>query len=359
MHRELHDIPEFQVTAGKKVRCRMTLTITQIHDLFDQMTRRVDGRVQQNAWEQRLTVPSHIGEGSVTRTRIRPGMEIMITDITFKQDMKLRIQENCQLFELSYCVSGEINCEWNGKESHTVNQTGNVLFLEDVQVYEEKKAGIRNQLLEIRLTPNELLHYAGDLTEKRQMETWLNRHRGNIDRYPDTSAIQRCVSEMIHCTHQGTMKRLYMESKALEFIALFGEADEYGTVGGKMLLRRDDITILKQVHELVQSHFEQPLSIRELARRVGMNEFKLKKGFRELFGKTIFELVRQKRMEKALWHMEVERLNVGETAASVGYSNASNFTTTFRKHYGCSPSEYLRRIDQLNPERSKLRYGLE
>ncbi|MBP1989749.1 helix-turn-helix transcriptional regulator [Paenibacillus eucommiae] len=334
----------------------MTLNIwnMEIHDLFDQFTILVEGTVQQNKWEQRLTIPPHIGKGSVTRTRIRPGMEIMYTDITFEQDMKLHIQEACPLFELSYCVSGDIYCEWNGKESHTDIPTGNVLFLEDVQVYEEKKAGIRNKLVEVRLTPNELLHYAGDLTEKQQMGTWLTHHRGNIDRFPDTPAIQRCVSEMIHCKHQGTMKRLYMESKALEFIALFGESDGYGSVGGSMTLRHDDITKLKQVHQLVQIHFEQPLSIRELAKRVGMNEFKLKKGFRELFDMTIFELVRQKRMEKALWYMEVEHLNVGKTAVSVGYSNVSNFTTTFRKHYGCNPSEYLKRVDQLDFERSKL-----
>ncbi|MEK3769331.1 AraC family transcriptional regulator [Paenibacillus sp. FSL R5-0887] len=334
----------------------MTLNILnmEIHDLFDQFTERIEGHVEHNQWEQRLTIPSHIGKGSVTRTRIRPGMEIMYTDITYEQDMKLHIQEACPLFELSYNLSGEIYCEWNGKESYTDKQMGNVLFLEDVQVYEEKKAGVPNQLLEIRFAPSELLNYAGDLSETQQMETWLRHHRGNIDRYPDTAAIRKCVSEMIHCTYHGTLRRLYMESKALEFIALFGESDGYGSISDSMTLRHDDITNLKRVHELVQIHFEQPLSIRELAKRVGINEFKLKKGFRELFGMTIFELVRIKRMEKALWYMEVEGLNIGKTAVSVGYSNVSNFTTTFRKHYGCNPSEYLKRIEQQSLERNRL-----
>lgn len=236
----------------------------------------------------------------------------MLTDITFEQDMKLHIQEDCRLFELSYCVSGEINCDWSGKSSRTVAETGNVLFLEDVRVYEEKKAGVRNQLVEVRFTPDELLHYAEDDAEKQKMETWLRHHRGNIDQYPITPALQKCVSEMIHCAHLGSMKRLYMESKALELLALFGESDGYGAVGGSLLLRREDISKLELAHALVQQHLEQPLSIRELAKRIGMNEFKLKKGFRELFGITVFELVRQKRMEKALWYLEVARLNVGE-----------------------------------------------
>ncbi|MCY9517680.1 helix-turn-helix transcriptional regulator [Paenibacillus apiarius] len=324
--------------------------ITDIHDYFERFTELVNGQVHHHhgAWEQQLAIPEHIGKGSVGRVRIRPGMEIIISDITFKQDMKLRIQEACRLFELSYCVSGEIYCEWDGKESHTDKRTGNVLFLEDVQVYEEKKAGLRTQLLEIRLSPGELFRYAADAAEKHKMETWLQRHKGSIDRYPDSPAIQRCVSELMHCTYKGPMKRLYMESKAMEFIALFGEIEGLDVVGGNCFLRRDDIEQLNMARQLVLNHFEKPLSIRELSRLAGLNEFKLKKGFRELFGMTIFELVRKKRMEQALWHMEAERMNVGEAAVAVGYSNVSNFTATFRKHYGCNPSEYVKRIGQLD-----------
>lgn len=313
-----------------------------VHHLFDQFTEHLNGQVQQQDWEQHLTIPPHIGKGTVIRTRIRPGMEVVVTDITFEQDMKLRIQEACQLFELSYCLNGEIYCEWNGRESHTDKLTGNVLFFEDELVYEEKKAGIRNQLLEIRLSPQELFHYAGDITEKHRMEAWLKRYKGNIDRYHDTPAIHKCVSDLMNCTYNGAMKRLYMESKAMEFIALFGESDGYGIVGENHFLRRDDISKLNLARDLVVHHFEQPMSIQELSRKVRLNEFKLKKGFRELFGMTIFELVRKQRMEKALWYMEVERLNVGETAVAVGYSNVSNFTTNFRKHYGCNPGEYLK-----------------
>lgn len=95
---------------------KLTLNVTKIHDLFDQFTEMVEGHVQQRNWEQQLTIPSHIGKGNLIRTKIRPGMEIMLTDVTFKQDMKLHIQESCQLFELSYCVNGEIHCDWNGKK---------------------------------------------------------------------------------------------------------------------------------------------------------------------------------------------------------------------------------------------------
>ncbi|MCG7405962.1 AraC family transcriptional regulator [Paenibacillus sp. ACRRX] len=329
----------------------LDVIVTNIHDYFDQFTEVVNGQVQHTAWDQRLSIPSPVGNGSITRTRIRPGMEIVYADVTFQEDMKLRIQEACGIFELSYCVSGEIYCAWDGKESYTSKETSGVLCLEDVQVYEEKKAGIHHQLLEIRLEPSELFHYAGDVLEKHQIETWLQRHKGSIDRVPDSSAIQRCVSDLIHCTYTGTMKRLYMESKAMEYIALFGEIDGLEVTNPQLNLQRNDMDRLHDAKQLIVSHYEHPLSIRQLARLVGLNEFKLKKGFRERYGMTIFELVRRERMEKALWHMEVEQMNVGEAAVSVGYSNASNFTTMFRKHYGCNPSEYVRRMKQQDMKR--------
>ncbi|MFE6797149.1 helix-turn-helix transcriptional regulator [Paenibacillus chitinolyticus] len=330
----------------------MTLDIvnSEVHSLFDQFTDLIQGQSRLRTWEQHITIPHGIGQGSILRTRIRPGMEIVITDVTYAQDMKLRIQEACPLFELSYCLSGDVYCEWGGKESYTSHWTGNVLFFEDELVYEEKKAGVRNHMVEIRLSPQELFHYAADFTEKQRMESWLQRHKGNIDKYPNTPEIHRCVSDMLNCTYDGAMKRLYMESKAMELIALFGEVEGYEAEIGKTFLNRDDLAKLDQARELVIRHFEQPLSIRELARKVGLNEFKLKKGFRERFGMTVFELVRKQRMEKALYCMEVQRMNVGETAVSVGYSNFSNFAAAFHKMYGYNPSEYLKMLSHRDAE---------
>jgi hypothetical protein len=69
-----------------------------IHKYYDQFTTFIDGCMYPNDGEQNLTIPSHVGTGSMNRIRIRPGMEIVIADITFHEDMKLQIQEACPLF---------------------------------------------------------------------------------------------------------------------------------------------------------------------------------------------------------------------------------------------------------------------
>ncbi|MCM3290687.1 AraC family transcriptional regulator [Paenibacillus sp. MER 180] len=328
-----------------------------IHDYFERYSEMIHGDMKSSAWEQQMFLPPHIGTGSVTRMRVREGMEIMVTDVTYAEDMRLCIQEACRLFELSYCLSGEVYCEWSGKESYTEPQSGNVLLLEDVRVYEEKKAGMHHHMVEVRFSPDELYAYAVDAAEKQNMERLLHRHLGSIDTYSVTPDIHRCVTDMLQCDYQGKMKRLYMESKAIEFLALFGEADEIHDRTVKRNVRRDDIAKLHEAREIVMNNYEQPFSIRELSKLVGINEFKLKTGFRELFDTTVFELVRKQRIEKAIWHMEMEHLNVGEAAVAVGYSNVSNFTAAFRKHYGCNPSSFLKQLEQQDQVRRSSSNG--
>ncbi|TDL53814.1 AraC family transcriptional regulator [Paenibacillus dendritiformis] len=97
---------------------------------------------------------------------------------------------------------------------------------------------------------------------------------------------------------------------------------------------------------VVLNQFEQPLSIPQLAKTVGLSATKLKKSFRELFGVTIFDLVREQRLRKGAWLLETNQMKVCEAAIAVGYSNPSNFTSTFRKQYGCNPSEFLQQLKQ-------------
>ncbi|WP_088830747.1 MFS transporter [Paenibacillus tyrfis] len=81
------------------------VVVANIHDYFDRIAELVHGTVRTRSWEQQLSPPPHIGKGKITRMRIRPGMEIVVSDMTYERNMKLHIMEACRLFELSYCVS--------------------------------------------------------------------------------------------------------------------------------------------------------------------------------------------------------------------------------------------------------------
>lgn len=86
-----------------------------------------------------------------------------------------------------------------------------------------------------------------------------------------------------------------------------------------------------------------PPSLLELSRMVGLNDFKLKIGFKDHYGTTVFGYLRDMRMEHAMMLLLEGEANVTDAAARVGYANLSHFSEVFRKKYGINPSELLHR----------------
>jgi AraC-like DNA-binding protein len=101
---------------------------------------------------------------------------------------------------------------------------------------------------------------------------------------------------------------------------------------------RDKISLAREV--LIQ-HIGEPLTIRELSRKAAINECYLKKGFKEMYGTTIFDFFQSQRMEHAKYLLYEKGLTVTEVSASLGYSSISHFSTAFKKHTGLKPCELL------------------
>jgi AraC-like DNA-binding protein len=96
---------------------------------------------------------------------------------------------------------------------------------------------------------------------------------------------------------------------------------------------------LLQAKEILSNNLESPPSLSELSRQIGMNTFKLKKNFKDLFGVPVFKYLQNKRMSKAHQLLNQKELSVQEVAWEVGYSSLSSFSNAFTKKFGYRPSE--------------------
>jgi AraC family transcriptional regulator len=84
-------------------------------------------------------------------------------------------------------------------------------------------------------------------------------------------------------------------------------------------------------------------TIAELSKVVGLNQCKLKKGFKNMFGTSIYAHFQEVRMNRAM--RLLKNNNVTETVMVLGYSNISHFSTAFRKQFGVLPKEARREIE--------------
>jgi len=114
------------------------------------------------------------------------------------------------------------------------------------------------------------------------------------------------------------------------------------TVSCKFLENEADRDKIMLAREILIKQIGEPITIKELSRKVAINECYLKKGFKELFGTTVFDFYQSLRMEHAKFLLYEKGLTVTEVSLLLGYSSISHFSTAFKKHTGCKPCELLR-----------------
>jgi len=158
-----------------------------------------------------------------------------------------------------------------------------------------------------------------------------------------TAAMQMAAQHMLQCPYQGFTKRMYLESKVWELMALLlGDiTQEQSHATTRTTIKPEDVERIHQARNILLQQLENPPSLLELARQVGLNDCTLKRGFRQVFGTTAFGLLHDYRLEHARQLLDTRDFNISEVARSVGIANRSYFASAFRKKFGVSPREYL------------------
>jgi AraC-like DNA-binding protein len=156
---------------------------------------------------------------------------------------------------------------------------------------------------------------------------------------PLTPSMKITLYKIRTCRHTGVLKRILVESKVLDLLFLILKQITPEKPFKNLAVKLNDMDKLYEVKRLVEQHITHQHTLRELSRQVGLNEFKLKKGFRELFGTTIFSYLLDLRMEHARQLLLQGSMTVEEVAEEVGYKYARNFMTAFKKKFDVLPVE--------------------
>ena len=153
------------------------------------------------------------------------------------------------------------------------------------------------------------------------------------------------VSQIIDCPFSGAFGRFHVETKVLELISRqLSECLDCMRHGGGPALRLGpgDVEKIRHARGILTADLENPPNLPDLARMVGTNEKKLKYGFRQVYGLSVYEYFRQYRLEKAREFLDSGEMNVSEAAVRVGYVSLGHFSQSFRRSYGLNPKDYLR-----------------
>jgi len=151
-----------------------------------------------------------------------------------------------------------------------------------------------------------------------------------------TPEMQSIVDKIFRVSYDGKTKMMFLRSQITALIAhFFGELASLD----KEVIKPSEKEKLFEAKEILSNNLDSPPSLTELSKQIGLNTFKLKKNFKELFGVPVFKYLQNERLSKAHHLIRNQEATVQEAAWHVGYDSLSSFSNAFAKKYGFRPSE--------------------
>lgn len=281
---------------------------------------------------------------------LREGLCIGVYDYNLTDDIVCTLQNSdCPHSCLSFFVSGDVRTTLHGLTDCVDEVVGRnyLSCFPDVPETETWQAGQRLIRLQIALDPYSFFREL-TLEQLAQLPLEVREVAANGDIKPyyrsgiTTPEMEVVLHQILHCPYHGLTKRMYLEGKALELLTLqFSQFVQDDRISQSSGLRSDDVERIHYAREILLARLHNPPSLIELARIVGINDNKLKLGFRQVFGTTVFGYLHHCRMERSRQYLKAGDMTVSDVAKAVGFVNRGYFAASFRRKFGVNPGDYL------------------
>jgi AraC-like DNA-binding protein len=168
----------------------------------------------------------------------------------------------------------------------------------------------------------------------------------NTKKYYDTRnitpAMSVVLSQILEAKIHESIKPLYFKGKVYELLSLFFNKNEDTDVEQcPFLVDEENVRKIRKAKEIILSQMTEPPSLQGLASEIGLNVKKLKEGFKQIYGETVFGYLLDFKMNEARSMLDTKQYNVNEISIKLGYSTSSHFISAFKKKFGTTPKKYL------------------
>ena len=248
-------------------------------------------------------------------------------------------KESVKNLELVFCISGNRYCKKHDEEctlckyseSHSCEELVSTI---DVAFFRFDEHQLSQFLKGIKTTSfsENILHFTHESTFSKIL--------------PLCGKVHNILNDLMNHSYTDSLENIFINAQTQMLLlysmdCMAGEGVEEFTC--KFLANEEDRQKIALAREILIDHICEPLTIRELSRKAAINECYLKKGFKELYGTTIFDFFQSQRMEHAKYLLYEKGLTVTDVSNLLGYSSISHFSTAFKKHTGLKPCELLLR----------------
>ncbi len=286
----------------------------------------------------------NIAKGSFSEMLIEDGFFVLKTQNDTPQIQKVTREIDSSFIQFHFCLKGNSKFIFNQGNYALDVAEENSLLLYNRQI---------DLPLNLELYPNSWLvsvvmtirKFHSLFSKEADYIPFLsseNRDKKYYSQEGFSPAIAVILSQMINYNLHPSIKTLYIKGKVYELISLyFNKSDDANIEQCPFLVDEDNVRRIRQAKEIMISRMVEPPTLAELSEEIGLSLKKLKEGFKQIYGDSVFSFLFDYKMEYARKMLETRKYNVNEVGLRVGYSTASHFISAFKKKYGTTPKKYL------------------
>lgn len=295
----------------------------------------------------RVVLTADEGEGYWDLTRIRNDLYVIVENFAYK-DPRIEFVPGDGLVQFNFKVSGDMTLAVTRSEPLRFNRPSLLVWSQpmglDIDEWTAPSAHERNVAISIRpefLLEN-FLHSTVDVPEQLQVFVSNKPEKINYCQIPLSAQMFDAVTRLINNPFTGSVGLVYTEAVCLELLCnAIGSFRSLSAIPSEEYSDRE-LRCLQAARNILMRQFVPPPTIRQLARSVGIAETTLRRGFKAVFGATVFDFGLRCRMQHALVLLRDQHYSVARAAEAIGYAHCTSFTTAFRRHFGMRPIDVRR-----------------
>ncbi len=286
----------------------------------------------------------NVARGSFEETQVDDGVLVFAYKNDESEVQHIAKDIDSDYIQFHFCVKGSSKFIFNeGRYALNIHEE-NSLLLYNPQ---------RDLPIDLAVSPNSWMvsilisikKFHGLFSQEADYIHFLNEDNRDKKYYKDgtiTPSMAIVLNQIINYNLNQTIKSLYFKGKAYELLSLyFNRSEEADIEQCPFLVDEKNVIKIRKAKDIIVSRMAEPPSLQELADEIGLNLKKLKEGFKQIYGDSVFSFLFDYKMEVARKLLEAGDDNVNEVGHKVGYSTSSHFIAAFKKKYGTTPKKYV------------------
>lgn len=281
---------------------------------------------------------------SFNETKVEDGFLVLVYKNDGNETQSLIKEINSDYIQFHFCIKGSSKFVFNEGRYMLNILEENSLLLYNPQ---------RDLPINLQVSPNSWMvsvlisikKFHGLFSQEADYISFLNEDNKDKKYYKDgniTPSLAIVLNQLINYNLNQSIKDLYFKGKAYELLSLyFNRSEDANIEQCPFLVDETNVIKIRKAKDIIIARMSEPPSLHELADEIGLNLKKLKEGFKQIYGDSVFSFLFDYKMEVARKLLESGENNVNEVGLKVGYSTASHFIAAFKKKYGTTPKKYL------------------